>query len=80
MPRITELARLTGASVDEIRYLETKGFVKSRRVRVLTRKVREYAESDVRKMQAIVRYRRDGFTWDAAYQRALKELENPTLF
>ena len=80
MPRITELARLTGASVDEIRYLETKGFVKSRRVRVLTRKVREYPDSDVRKLQAIVRYRREGFTWDAAYHRALNELENPTLF
>jgi DNA-binding transcriptional MerR regulator len=80
MPRITELARLTGASVDEIRYLETKGFITSKRVRVLTRRVREYPDSDIRRVQTIVAYRRQGFTWDAAYQRALKELENPTLF
>ena len=80
MTRITELARLTGASVDEIRYLEAKGFIKSSRVRLTSRKVRQYDESDARKVGTIVKYRRQGFTWDAAFQKAMKEIEKPTLF
>ena len=79
MPRITELARATGASVDEIRYLEAKGFVKSSRVRLLSRRVRVYKQSDVTRVQTIIKYRRQGYTWGAAYQRAAKEMENPTL-
>lgn len=79
MPRITELARATGASVDEIRYLEAKGFLKSARLRLHSRQVRDYRDSDVRKVQIIINYRRQGFTWDAAYQKALKEMENPRL-
>ncbi len=80
MPRITDLARATGASVDEIRYLEAKGFIKSSRVRLLTRHVREYEGSDVKKVETIIKYRRQGYTWDVAYQKANKEMENPTLF
>jgi DNA-binding transcriptional MerR regulator len=79
MPHITEISRVTGASVDEIRYLETKGFVKSRRVRLQARQVREYSESESLKVAAIIKYRRQGFTWDTAYQKALIELENPPL-
>lgn len=66
--------------MDEIRYMETKGFIKSVRVRLLTREVREYQESDIRRVQTIIKYRRQGFTWDAAFQKAVKEIENPTLF
>jgi len=79
MTRITELARLTGASVDEIRYLESKGFIKPSRVRLTSRKVRQYGDADARRVEAIVKYRRQGFTWDAAFQKAMKEIENPTL-
>ncbi len=73
------MAKTTGASVDEIRYLETKGFIKSRKVRLRARQVREYTDGEARKVQVIIKYRRQGFTWDAAYQRALKEIENPSL-
>ncbi len=79
MPRITEMAKMTGASVDEIRYLEIKGFIKARRIRLLSRRVREYSDSEVRKVQSIIKFRRQGFTWDAAHQKALKDLENPNL-
>ena len=65
--------------MDEIRYLEAKGFVKSSRVRLLSRRVRVYKQSDVTRVQTIIKYRRQGYTWDAAYQRAAKEMENPTL-
>jgi len=80
MIRITELARKTGASVDELHYLEKKGFVSPVRMELKQRKVRQYPEADIRKLQLTIHYRREGFTWDAAYQKALQELEHPRLF
>ncbi len=80
MTRITKMARLTGASADEIRYLEVKGFIQSTRLRLQRREVRQYQDSDIPRIQAIMKYRKQGFTWDMAYQKALKEMENPSLF
>lgn len=77
---IMELARLTGASVDEIRYMEKKGFISPVRARPKQREVRQYQDEDMRKVRLIVKYRRQGFTWDAAFQRTLREMENPPLF
>ena len=79
MPRITELARTTGASVDEIRYLERKGFISPSRKRLSRREVRQYQETDIRRVQLIIKYRRQGFTWDVAHQKAMREQENPSL-
>ena len=80
MIRITELAKKTGATVDELHYLEKKGFVCSRPLELKQRKVRQYPDADIRKLQLTIKYRRQGFTWDVAYQKALQELENPRLF
>ncbi len=80
MFRITETARLTDASVDEVRYLERMGFLSSVRTSLQRREVRQYDESDVEKLRLAIKYRRQGFTWDASCQKALAELENPTLF
>jgi DNA-binding transcriptional MerR regulator len=80
MLRITELARKTGASVDEIHYLEKKGFVQSIKSRLTKRDVRHFQEADTRKVQLIIKYRRQGFTWDVAFQKAQQELNKPTLF
>lgn len=78
--RVTELARITGASVDELRYMERKGFINAVRTRIKKREVRQYPDGDVRKIKLIVKYRRQGFTWDTAFQKASRELENPPLF
>lgn len=80
MIRITELARKTGASVDELRYLERKGFVSPVRAKLKRREVRQYQDADIQKMQLTIKYRRQGFTWDVAFQKALQELQNPRLF
>ena len=80
MLRITELARKTGASVDEVHYLEKKGFVKSIKSRLTKRDVRHFQDADTRKLQLIIKYRRQGFTWDVAFQKAQLELNKPTLF
>ena len=80
MVRITDLARITGASADELRYLERKGFVNPARKKLKLRKVREYQDADTRKLKLIIKYRRQGFTWDAAFERAMRELESPLLF
>ena len=80
MTRITAIARLTGASADEIRYLEVKGFIRSSRMRLKKRKVRQYQDNEIPKIQSIIKYRRQGFTWNVAYEKAMKEMENPPLF
>ena len=80
MIRITDLARTTGASVDELRYLEKKGFVNPVRAQLKQRRVRQYQDGDIRKLELIIKYRRQGFTWDTAFQKAVLEMENPSLF
>ena len=50
MLRITELARKTGASVDEVHYLEKKGFIQSIKTRLKAREVRHFQDTDVRKV------------------------------
>jgi DNA-binding transcriptional MerR regulator len=80
MLRITELARQTGASVDEIRYLETKGFTKSQRTKLKKREVRQFEEEQVRSIGLIIKYRRQGFTWKTAYEKARQEIDKPALF
>lgn len=79
MLRITELAKISGASVDELRYLEMKGFLNPSRTKLKRRKVRQYQETDIRKVQLIIKYRRQGFTWDVAFQKAMWERDNPLL-
>ncbi|HJX69849.1 MAG TPA: MerR family transcriptional regulator [Dehalococcoidia bacterium] len=79
MLRITELAKVSGASVDELRYLERKGFLSPTRTQLKRRKVRQYQEADIRKVQLIVKYRRQGFTWNVAFQKAIREMDNPLL-
>ena len=78
--RITEMSRLTGASTDELRYMERKGFLTSSVHRLKSRRVRDYPESEVRKARVIVKYRKLGFTWDAAFGNAQGERLNPPLF
>ena len=80
MLRITELARRTGASIDEIRYLETKGFIKSKRTKLKTREVRQFEEDSVRTIECVMKFRRQGFTWNSSYEKARQEMDKPTLF
>jgi DNA-binding transcriptional MerR regulator len=77
---ITEMSRVTGASVDEIRYMERKGFLDSVVTRLRRRKVRDYQEADIRKVKLIIKYRRQGFTWDVASKKAMQDLQQPQLF
>jgi DNA-binding transcriptional MerR regulator len=80
MLRITDLARHTGASVDEIRYLETKGFIKSKKLKLRTREVRQFQEDDARAVELTVKYHRQGFTWKVAHEKARQEINRPSLF
>lgn len=78
--RITEMSRVTGASTDEIRYMEKKGFLAPAGTRLKQRRVRDYPEGDTRKVRLIIKYRRQGFTWDMAFKKATGDLQNPQLF
>lgn len=79
MIRITEMARRTGATPDQIRYLEKKGYVESHRLPVKDRIVRHYEESEIPVIENIVRYLNEGFRYEAAYERALQDTQNPRL-
>jgi len=80
MLRITELARQTGASTDEIRYLETKGYIKSTKAKLKQREVRHFSEDTARLIELITKYRRQGFTWKAAHEKARQEIDKPAMF
>jgi DNA-binding transcriptional MerR regulator len=79
MIRITEMARKTGASVDEIRYIERKGAITSQRIKIKQRRVRQFPDGDEKKVKLIIKYRRSGYTWFAAVEKGLQELQKPSL-
>jgi len=76
---ITELAKDTGASVDQIRYIEKKGFVESTWMKLRKRKVRFYSEEEATKVRLIVKYLDQGFRYDVAYEKAIEEIQSPQL-
>ena len=76
---ITELAKDTGASVDQIRYLEKKGFVESTWMKLRKRKVRYYSEEEATKVRLIIKYLDQGFRYDVAYEKAIEEIQSPQL-
>ena len=76
---ITKLAKDTGASVDQIRYLEKKGFVESTWMKLRKRKVRFYSEEEVTKVRLIIKYLDQGFRYDVAYEKTTEEIRSPQL-
>ena len=80
MLRITNLAKKTGASVDEIHYLEKKGIIKSEQLKLKQRVVRQFSDESVHTIELIIKYRRQGFTWDVANEKARQEINKPALF
>lgn len=78
--RQSEVTRRTGASRDELRYFEDKGYVRPGKVRLKKRVVRDYSESDVRLIELIMKYKAKRLILDAAYDQAKRELTQPGLF
>ncbi len=76
---ITELAKDSGASVDQIRYLEKKGFVESTWIKLRKRKVRFYSKEEATKVRLIIKYLDQGFRYDVANEKATKDIQNPQL-
>ena len=76
---ITELARRTGGTIDQIRYLERKGYIEPSWVQLKNRHVRDYPESEVKKVEIVVKYLHQGFRYDVAYQKAMEEIQSPRL-
>lgn len=76
---ITKLAKDIGTSVDQIRYLEKKGFVESTWMKLRKRKVRYYSEEEVTKVRLIIKYLDQGFRYDVAYEKTTEEIRSPQL-
>ena len=77
--RLHRIAAIVGIPAHQIRYLEEKGFVKSRWKELKQRKVKEYSENEVRKIQLIAKYLNQGFKYEVAYEKAMDELTRPRL-
>jgi DNA-binding transcriptional MerR regulator len=77
--RITELARLTGLFFDQIRYVERKGYVKSRKILIGKRRVRDYTRGAVNLLGLIANYVSEGYKYDVAFPKATTDLANSRL-
>ena len=78
--RIGEMSRITGATPDQIRYMESMGFITAQRLPLRYRVVRDYAESDVGKVHLIASFLREGVRYEVAYKMALEQSTQPRLF
>ena len=78
--RIGEMSRMTGAMPDQIRYLESKGFITAQKLPLRHRIVKDYAESDVEKVHLIANFLKEGIRYEVAHKRALEQLHQPRLF
>ncbi len=76
---ITELSKDSGASLDQIRYLEKKGFIVSMWIKLRKRKVRFYSEEEAMKVRLIAKYLDQGFRYDVAFEKAVDEIQKPQL-
>ena len=77
--RITQTAKRTGATPDQIRYLERKKYIRTRWKRLRKRRVRDYPEAEVRKIELMIKYLDQGFRYETAYEKAVEEMERPRL-
>jgi len=77
--RITDVARRTRATPDRIRYLDKRRYIKGRWKTINTRRVRDYPEAEVQKIELIVKYLDQGYRYEAAFERASEELRQPRL-
>jgi len=77
--RLHRIAAIVGILAHQIRYLEEKGFVKSTWKELKRRRVKEYSENEVRKIQLIAKYLNQGFKYETAYEKAMDELSRPRL-
>jgi DNA-binding transcriptional MerR regulator len=57
-------------------YLEQKGYVTPQRIPMGDLEAREFSEADVRLVQTIWKYLKQGFKHKVAYQKALGETES----
>ena len=57
-------------------YLEQKGYVIPQRIPMGDLEAREFSEADVRLVQAIWKYLKQGFKHKVAYQKALDKTES----
>ncbi len=79
MMRQSEVIKLTGATRDELRYFERKGYIQPELMHLKQRIVKNYSEQEARLIGLIVKYRRERFELGAAYDKALEELARPRL-
>ncbi len=69
----TEVLKHTGIPRQKLYYLEQKGYVSPKKVRVGEKAFREFDDRDVQLIFWIWAYLKDGFRYRIAYAKALKK-------
>jgi len=70
----TEVLKLTGIPIEKLYYLEQKGYISPRKIRVGEKAFREFNDSDIQLIRWIWTYLKDGFRYRIAYEKALKKI------
>ncbi|MBI3607711.1 MAG: MerR family transcriptional regulator [Nitrospirae bacterium] len=74
--KTSELLQRIDIPRHKLYYLEQKGYVSPQRIPMGDLEAREFSEADVRLVQAIWKYLKQGFKHKVAYQKALGESDN----
>lgn len=75
----SELLELIDIPRQKLYYLETKGFIKPKRIRIGEKEFREYSEADVELIRLIWRYLKEGYKYRTALDRAMEDIKTPQL-
>ena len=77
--RITELAKHSKLNRDRIRYLVLKGYIEPDTIKIKNRVVSDFPENEVKKTEYMAKYVEQGYKYDVAYEKAIKDMQNPQL-
>ena len=70
----SQFCKETSVPRQKLYYLEQKGFVTPRKIRIGELEYREFARHDVEKVRRIWGYVKEGFRYRVAYEKAMDDL------
>ena len=70
----TEVIKKTGIPRQKLYYLEQKGYISPKKIRVGEKAFREFTDLDVQLIHWIWTYLKDGFRYRIAYKKALEKI------
>lgn len=69
-----ELLKRIDIPRQKLYYLEQKGYIKPQKIVIGEKNFREYSDEDIKKVECIWKYLKNGFKYRVAHEKALEEL------